>query len=261
MRRSARRIRAPRTASGRAADPTQRARCNLAARGGAVAAAAPGVAVRRATWRTGRCSCWTTPAARCASGSDRAAANCRTRPRWTMSLARRQPGSTLKPFLYELAIERRLITAASLAGRLAGADLDGGRASTCLRTTTRQYRGWISALRLARQQPECAGGAAGADARRRSASSSRLNALGLQLPETGGFYGPSLALGSADVTLLALTNAYRALANGGRYAEVSAPRSDGASRPERRRSNARRVADPRPASSSATSWPTTTPAR
>ena len=29
-------------------------------------------------------------------------------------LARRQPGSTLKPFVYELAIEKRLITPASL---------------------------------------------------------------------------------------------------------------------------------------------------
>ena len=47
------------------------------------------------------------------------------------------------------------------------------------------------------------------------------NALGLALPESAGCYGASLALGSADVTLLALTNAYRALANGGRYAPVA----------------------------------------
>jgi len=36
------------------------------------------------------------------------------------------------------------------------------------------------------------------------------------LTEDGDFYGPSLALGSADVSLLELTNAYRAIANGGR---------------------------------------------
>jgi penicillin-binding protein 1C len=41
------------------------------------------------------------------------------------------------------------------------------------------------------------------------------------LPQPGGFYGNSLALGSADVTLLALTNAYRSLANGGLYSPVS----------------------------------------
>ena len=42
-----------------------------------------------------------------------------------------------------------------------------------------------------------------------------LTALGLPLTQSGDYYGYSLALGSADVTLLALTNAYRALANGG----------------------------------------------
>ncbi|HKX94883.1 MAG TPA: penicillin-binding transpeptidase domain-containing protein, partial [Methylibium sp.] len=43
----------------------------------------------------------------------------------------------------------------------------------------------------------------------------RLNAVGLDLPHGGGHYGASLALGSADVSLLALANAYRTLANGG----------------------------------------------
>ena len=35
----------------------------------------------------------------------------------------------------------------------------------------------------------------------------RLNDFGLALPEPGGFYGHALALGGADVTLLALSNA------------------------------------------------------
>jgi penicillin-binding protein 1C len=42
-----------------------------------------------------------------------------------------------------------------------------------------------------------------------------LTALGLPLEQSGDYYGYSLALGSADVTLLSLTNAYRALANSG----------------------------------------------
>jgi penicillin-binding protein 1C len=46
----------------------------------------------------------------------------------------------------------------------------------------------------------------------------RLNAFGLALQQPGGYYGNALALGGADVTLLALTNAYRALANGGAFA-------------------------------------------
>src|SRR5690606_17851066 len=44
--------------------------------------------------------------------------------------------------------------------------------------------------------------------------------LGLPLNRSGDFYGYSLALGSADVTLLSLTNAYRTLANHGRHSPV-----------------------------------------
>jgi penicillin-binding protein 1C len=45
--------------------------------------------------------------------------------------------------------------------------------------------------------------------------------VGLPLRETGDYYGYSLALGSAELPLLALTNAYRTLANGGRFSEVA----------------------------------------
>jgi penicillin-binding protein 1C len=130
-------------------------------------------------------------------------------------LARRQPGSTLKPFVYALAFERRLITPASL--------LDDSPAQ--LATTNGLYlpqnydhafKGWVSArtaLGASLNVPAVRVGAMlGPDA-----LVERLNALGLALPETGGFYGHSLALGSADVSLLALTNAYRTLANGGLF--------------------------------------------
>lgn len=49
----------------------------------------------------------------------------------------------------------------------------------------------------------------------------QLQQLGLPLRESGGYYGYSLALGSAEVPLLHLTNAYRALANAGRYSPVA----------------------------------------
>src|SRR5690606_19909872 len=45
----------------------------------------------------------------------------------------------------------------------------------------------------------------------------RLVRVGLPLDQGGDYYGYSLALGSADVTLLSLTNAYRSLANLGEY--------------------------------------------
>jgi len=136
-------------------------------------------------------------------------------------LARRQPGSTLKPFLYELALEKRLITAASL--------LDDSPAQ--IRTPTglylpqnydRHFRGWVSArsaLGNSMNVPAVRVGLmVGVDS-----FFDRLNALGLNLPENGGYFGPSLALGSAEVTLLGLTNAYRALANGGVYSEARLP--------------------------------------
>src|SRR5262249_24631641 len=44
----------------------------------------------------------------------------------------------------------------------------------------------------------------------------RLQRLGFGgMAESGDYYGPSLALGSADVTLWEMVNAYRTLANGG----------------------------------------------
>jgi penicillin-binding protein 1C len=46
----------------------------------------------------------------------------------------------------------------------------------------------------------------------------RLVELGLPIDRPGDHYGYSLALGSAEVTLLSLTNAFRTLANGGRFA-------------------------------------------
>ncbi|MCW7480663.1 penicillin-binding protein 1C [Leptospira kanakyensis] len=51
----------------------------------------------------------------------------------------------------------------------------------------------------------------------------KLGITGLRYPE---FYGPSLALGTADITLLELTNAYRTLANGGMYSEIKFNRSE-----------------------------------
>jgi penicillin-binding protein 1C len=48
----------------------------------------------------------------------------------------------------------------------------------------------------------------------------QLRALGLPLKNEGDFYGYSLALGSADISLMSLTNAYRSLANGGKFSNT-----------------------------------------
>jgi len=132
--------------------------------------------------------------------------------------ARRQPGSTLKPFVYQLALEKRLITAASLLDD-SPAQLSTGHGLYLPQNYDREFRGWVSvraALGNSLNVPAVRVGAMlGADT-----LFQRLNAWGLGLSESGGYYGDSLALGSPDLSLLALTNAYRALANGGVWGPV-----------------------------------------
>jgi penicillin-binding protein 1C len=59
----------------------------------------------------------------------------------------------------------------------------------------------------------------------------QLKAAGLALGQSGDYYGYSLALGSAEVSLLGLTNAYRTLANGGRFAPVHFLAADAQAQP------------------------------
>ena len=82
----------------------------------------------------------------------------------------------------------------------------------------------------------------------------QLGALGIVLKEGGGYYGYSLALGSAEVNLLQLTNAYRALANRGQWCEARLqppallPRPSGERAGVRGGAVAREAAPPSPAS-------------
>ena len=130
-------------------------------------------------------------------------------------LAQRQPGSTLKPLLYAQAIAERRLTAASLLED-SSAQIATASGLYIPQNYDRQFKGLVSvrtalaaslnvpAVRtLVMVSPE--------------AFARQLRAAGLPLAQSGDFYGYSLALGSAEVSLLALTNAYRTLANGGRY--------------------------------------------
>lgn len=130
-------------------------------------------------------------------------------------LARRQPGSTIKPFVYELAFEKKLLTPASLLDD-SPAQIATAAGLYLPQNYDRDFKGWVSvrsALGNSLNVPAVRAGAMlGADA-----LFARLNDFGLALSESGGYHGAALALGSADVTLLGLTNAYRALANGGVY--------------------------------------------
>ena len=59
-------------------------------------------------------------------------------------LARRQPGSTLKPFVYGLAFERRLITPASLLDD-SPAQLATASGVYAPQNYDRDFKGWVSA--------------------------------------------------------------------------------------------------------------------
>jgi len=128
--------------------------------------------------------------------------------------AKRQAGSTLKPFIYALAFDRRILTPASL---LDDSPLDISVISGIYqpRNYDSQFKGFVTSrtalasslnvpavktLSLVGIEPFL----------------NKLGQLGIKgLNESGDFYGPSLALGSADVSLWELTNAYRSLANEG----------------------------------------------
>ena len=133
-------------------------------------------------------------------------------------LARRQPGSTLKPFIYAEALQRRLITPTSLL-RDEPLQLSAGQGVYQPQNFDHQWRGWVStseALASSLNVPAVRVAAMlGPDA-----VFDALNRAGLRLRENAGFHGHALVLGSAEVTLLDLANAYRALANGGLWQPV-----------------------------------------
>jgi len=134
-------------------------------------------------------------------------------------LAPRQAGSTLKPFLYGLALERRLLTPASLLLD-APVKLESGTALYIPTNYDRSFKGPVSVrTALASSLNVPAVRAAMLVTPERLAAV--LRDFGLStLVESADYYGYSLALGSADVTLIELANAYRALANGGRAAPI-----------------------------------------
>ncbi len=128
-------------------------------------------------------------------------------------LARRQPGSTLKPFVYALALQQRLITPASV---LDDSPLQINTAGSLYQPQNydHAYRGSVSvrtALASSLNVPAVRVGAMLGP----QALFDSLNRSGLRLTESANFHGHALALGSADVTLLDLANAYRMLARQG----------------------------------------------
>jgi len=132
--------------------------------------------------------------------------------------AQRQPGSTLKPFLYAQAIAEQRITAASLLED-SSTQIPTASGLYIPQNYDRQFKGTVSSR-------TALGASLNVPAVRTlvmvspDAFAKQLERAGLPLKESGDFYGFSLALGSPEVSLLNLTNAYRTLANGGRVGAV-----------------------------------------
>ncbi|MDY0271586.1 MAG: penicillin-binding protein 1C [Advenella sp.] len=133
--------------------------------------------------------------------------------------ALRQAGSTLKPFLYAQAIDQQRLTGASLLDD-SPVNLATGSGLYVPQNYDRQYSGWVS-VRVALASSLNIPAVRTLTMVTPDAFQHLLSGFGLPLEQSGDYYGYSLALGSAEVSLLSLSNAFRALANGGRYSEVN----------------------------------------
>lgn len=133
--------------------------------------------------------------------------------------AARQAGSTLKPFLFAQLIERKWLTAASILDD-SPVQLDTASGLYVPRNYDNAFLGPVSVRRaLANSLNVPAVRALLLDGVQDFRD--RLWDLGYNgLEGDGAYYGFSLALGSAEVTLIEQANAYRTLANGGRWSAL-----------------------------------------
>lgn len=136
-------------------------------------------------------------------------------------LARRQPGSALKPFVYQLAMERRQLTPATVLP-----DLPLVFASRHGEFRPRDYDGMFHGPVRAREALASSLNVPAVVLAERlgpDAVLDRLRALGFEtLDGDGARYGPGIALGDGETRLLDLARAYATLARGGEDLPVRA---------------------------------------
>lgn len=144
--------------------------------------------------------------------------------------AYRQAGSTLKPFLYAEAIEKGYLTAASILDD-SPVQLDTASGLYVPQNYDRAFKGPVSAR-------AALAGSLNVPAVRTlllvgvEPFRDRLWDTGYHgITEDGQYYGFSLALGSAEVTLMQQVAAYRSLALGGRWSPLRLTRDDPAPKP------------------------------
>ncbi|MEI7636720.1 MAG: penicillin-binding protein 1C, partial [Syntrophus sp. (in: bacteria)] len=134
--------------------------------------------------------------------------------------ALRQAGSALKPFLYELAIEKKILTAASVVEDTP-LQIPTPTGLYVPENYSKEFQGQVTvrtALASSLNVPAVRtllmlGGDAFVE---------RLRGLGMaSIQKDPDYYGYAVALGSVDISLTELVNAYRTLANAGKWNELT----------------------------------------
>ena len=132
--------------------------------------------------------------------------------------AKRQAGSSLKPFLYGLAFERKILTPASLISD-EPLDISTKRGLYSPGNYDNRFRGLVAA-RIALASSINVPAVRTDMLIGNDLFVKKLEDFGFKDLRDADFYGPSIALGAADVSLWDLVGAYRALALGGRWGEL-----------------------------------------
>jgi penicillin-binding protein 1C len=133
--------------------------------------------------------------------------------------ARRQPGSTLKPFLYALAMDSGALTASSLLDDTP-LDVTTERGIYRPENYDKGFKGLVTArVALASSLNIPAVRVLMMTGTDRFVE--KLDELGFSDLRDGDYYGYSLALGTMEVSLLEMANAFRALANGGVRSDIT----------------------------------------
>jgi penicillin-binding protein 1C len=137
-------------------------------------------------------------------------------------VALRQPGSTLKPFLYELALERRAVRPTTILADVPATYAIPGLRSYSPGDYSERFAGPVR-TRIALADSLNVPAVRVLSGVGVPAFLDRLHALGFRhLTKSADHYGLGLALGDGEVTLEELAGAYATVANGGRPVRVHA---------------------------------------
>lgn len=138
-------------------------------------------------------------------------------PAVDMIEARRQAGSTLKPFIYAQNFAKGYLTPNSWIED-SPVDIVFDRGVYSPKNHDRKFYGWVKVAAALGSSLNVPAVKAYSFLDGKEMLETFKN-LGFKELQSAEHYGPSLALGSIDVTLSELTNAYRALALGGYYGD------------------------------------------